>query len=107
MCPTRSSATSEHQAKKAEPPEAADSPNVDVIVNESTRVISPQGTTTFQIRWQTSAPKKRPISSLTAHLSPNLEFRRLVSVPQGIGVNTSEKRDTVKFDPIDKLAPGK
>ncbi len=105
--PDKTASNGEREAKKTDRPEAAGAPNVDVLVNGATRILSPQKTTTFQIQVANVGIKEATNLRLTAQLSPNLEFQGLVNIPQGIGVSTNEKRDAIKFDQIDKLAPGK
>jgi RNA polymerase sigma factor (sigma-70 family) len=82
-------------------------PDVDVTVSETKRVISPQGTTTFEIRLANFGTREATNLTLAAELSPNLEFQALERGPNGVNVAINEKKDTITFERIATLAPAK
>jgi RNA polymerase sigma factor (sigma-70 family) len=82
-------------------------PDVDVTVSESKRVISPQGTTTFEIRVANHGTGEATNLRLAVNLSPNLNFHGLVGGPNGVNVAVNGKKDIIMFDQIPTLAPGK
>ena len=84
----------------------ASTPDVDVIVSESKRVISPQGTTTFEIRVANYGTREATNLTLSADLY-NLEFQALERGPNGVNVAINERKDTITFERISKLEPRK
>ena len=82
-------------------------PDVDVLVSEAKRVVDLYGTTTFQIRLRNYGTKEATNLQVTATLSPNLEVQAAGGGSKDVSVQTTDKKDGVKFSQIPKLGPGK
>jgi uncharacterized repeat protein (TIGR01451 family) len=82
-------------------------PDVDVLVSEAKRVVDLGGETTFQILLRNYGTKEATNIQVTAALSPNLEVQRAGGGSKDVSVETTPKKDGVKFSQIPKLGPGK
>jgi RNA polymerase sigma factor (sigma-70 family) len=95
------------KAKDGERTGVAGVPDVDVTVLEWTRAISPQQTTTFEIRLANYGTGEATNLKLAADLSTNLEFQALERGPNGVNVAINETKDIITFERINKLEPRK
>jgi uncharacterized repeat protein (TIGR01451 family) len=82
-------------------------PDVDLVVSESKRVLDVGGSTRFLIRLRNYGTKEATNLLVSATLSDNLEVQQAGGGSGDVKMEYAENKHAVSFSQINKLGPGK
>ncbi len=92
--------------REEERAKVAGTPDVDILVSESKRVIGVSDTTLFEIRLANYGNKPATNLQLTANLSSNLELVSAAGMQNDVNVSTDQSKHMLRFSQIAKMEPG-